>query len=43
MPALYWHSTPAYHAFYYAGILDAGLPLLLEITISNYISRMQGS
>ena len=25
MPALCCHSTPAYYAFYYAGIFDAGL------------------
>ena len=25
MLALCWYSTPAYYAFYYAGIFDAGL------------------
>ena len=29
MPALCWHSTPAYYAFYYAGIFDTGLPASL--------------
>ena len=27
MPALCWHTTPAYYAFYYAGIFDAGIAL----------------
>ena len=27
MLALHWHSTPAYYAFYYAGISDASLSL----------------
>ena len=25
MPALCWHSTPAYYAIYYAGIFDGGI------------------
>ena len=29
MLTLCWHSTPAYHAFYYAGIFDTGLVITI--------------
>ena len=31
MLALCWHSTPAYHAFYYVGIFVAGLAVRLVL------------
>ena len=35
MLALRWHSTPAYYAFYCAGIFDAGLLVGLLHVVQN--------
>ena len=40
MPALCWHSTPTYYAFYYAGIFDGGLVAnLIFVEISTILDR----
>ena len=42
MLALYWHSTTAYYALYYAGILDTGLFVLSTLQVRKKRTNSEG-